>query len=106
MRFIWSIQFVRILVLCIVWFRQNTQSHFVIIEWQYMDESGLDLFYKSLFLQYRQSQLDFLLFVFPLFMFITTNHHSTVENGFRDLSKKSKKIQMTTKNKIKEFLSN
>jgi hypothetical protein len=89
----------RFLVLCIVRFRQNTQSRLVIIEWQYMDESGLDLFYKSLFLQYRQSQLDFLLFVFPLFVFVATNHHSTVENGILGISFK-------TKNKIKEFLSN
>lgn len=53
-----------------------------------MDESGLDLFYKSLFLQYRQSQLDFLLFVFPLFVFVATNHHSTVENGYRHFYEK------------------
>ena len=62
-----------------------------------MDESDLDLFYKPLFLQYRQSQLDFLLFMFPLFMFIATNHYSTVEeNGFRHFFIK-------TKNKIKNF---
>ena len=53
-----------------------------------MDESGLDLFYKSLFLQYRQSQLDFLLFVFPLFVFVATNHHSIVENGYRHFYEK------------------
>ena len=82
----------RLLVLCIIRFRQNTQSHFVIIEWQYMDEFNLDLFYKSLFLQYRQSQLDFLLFVFPLFVFVATNHHSIVENGILGISKiKTKK---------------
>ena len=64
-----------------------------------MDEFSLDLFYKPLFLQYRQSQLDILLFVFPLFVFVATNHHSTVENGILGISFKPK-------NKIKEFLSN
>lgn len=56
-----------------------------------MDESDLDLFYKPLFLQYRQSQLDILLFVFPLFVFLATNHHSTVDNGFRHFYEKQNK---------------